>query len=63
MSTNYGGREIDIQSINDEEENGCLHVILTSMPNNYRFLKQSFGRTSREGKKGSGQMIIKIRRL
>ena len=29
------------------------------MPSNYRVLKQAFGRTSREGKKGTGQMILK----
>ncbi len=59
LSTNYGGRGTDIQTSEDEEKNGGLHVILTSMPSNYRVLKQAFGRTSREGKKGSGQMIIK----
>ena len=36
-----------------------VHVILTRMPSNYRVLKQAFGRTSREGKKGTGQIIIK----
>lgn len=59
LSTNFGGRGTDIKTTNEEEENGGLHVILTSMPSNYRVLKQAFGRTSREGKKGSGQMIIK----
>ena len=29
------------------------------MPKNYRVLKQAFGRTSREGKKGTGQIILK----
>ena len=29
------------------------------MPSNYRVLRQAFGRTSREGKKGTGQMILK----
>ena len=29
------------------------------MPRNYRVLNQAFGRTSREGKKGTGQMILK----
>ena len=59
LSTNYGGRGTDIKTNKIEEENGGLHVILTDMPSNYRVLKQAFGRTSREGKKGTGQMILK----
>ena len=55
---NLGGRGIDLKSNPDEEKNGGLHVILTKMPKNYSVLKQAFGRTSREGKKGTGQMII-----
>jgi len=59
LSTNIGGRGTDIKTTDDEEENGGMHVILTSMPSNYRVLKQAFGRTSREGKKGTGQIILK----
>jgi len=59
LSTNIGGRGTDIKTTEDEEENGGMHVILTSMPSNYRVLKQAFGRTSREGKKGTGQIILK----
>ena len=55
---NLGGRGIDLKSNPDEEKNGGLHVILTNMSKNYRVLKQAFGRTSREGKKETGQMII-----
>ena len=58
-STNLGGRGTDIQTSEEEEKNGGLHVILTYMPSNYRVLKQAFGRTSREGKKGTGQIILK----
>ena len=59
LSTNLGGRGTDIQTNIEEEKYGGMHVILTDMPNNYRVLKQAFGRTSREGKKGTGQMILK----
>jgi len=58
LSTNLGGRGTDLKTNQEEENNGGLHVILTSMPKNYRVLKQAFGRTSREGKKGTGQLII-----
>jgi preprotein translocase subunit SecA len=59
LSTNIGGRGTNIITNEEQEENGGMHVILTSMPSNYRVLKQAFGRTSREGKKGTGQIIIK----
>ena len=59
LSTNLGGRGTDLQTNQEEEKNGGLHVIITDMPSNYRVLKQAFGRTSREGKKGTGQMILK----
>ena len=59
LSTNIGGRGTDIKTNEEQEKNGGMHVILTSMPSNYRVLKQAFGRTSREGKKGTGQIIIK----
>ena len=59
LSTNLGGRGTDLQTTQEEEKNGGLHVIITDMPSNLRVLKQAFGRTSREGKKGTGQMILK----
>ena len=58
LSTNLGGRGTDLKTSPEEESKGGLHVILTSMPKNYRVLKQAFGRTSREGKKGTGQLIL-----
>ena len=59
LSTNLGGRGTDIQTTQEDEKNGGLHVILTYMPKNYRVLKQAFGRTSREGKKGTAQIILR----
>ena len=58
LSTNLGGRGTDIKTDIKEEEAGGLHVILTYIPANYRVLKQAFGRTSREGKKGTAQIIL-----
>ena len=58
LSTNLGGRGTDIKTSKEEEKYGGLHVILTKLSSNTRTQKQAFGRTSREGKKGSGQYII-----
>lgn len=58
LSTNLAGRGTDIKTSPTIEENGGLHIILTSMPSNLRIEKQAYGRTSRQGNKGSGQMIL-----
>lgn len=58
ISTNLGGRGTDIDTTKDIENNGGLHVIITKLSNNSRTQKQAFGRTSRQGKKGSGQYIL-----
>ena len=58
LATNLAGRGTDIKTNEIIEENGGLHIILTSVPSNLRIEKQNYGRTSRQGNKGSGQMII-----
>jgi superfamily II DNA/RNA helicase len=58
ISTNLGGRGTDIKTSIEEEKNGGLHVIITKLSSNSRTQKQAFGRTSRQGNKGSGQYII-----
>ena len=58
ISTNLGGRGTDIKTIEPEEESGGLHVIITKLSENSRTQKQAFGRTSRQGKKGTGQYIL-----
>ena len=59
ISTNLGGRGTDIKTTSEIEERGGLHVIITKLSENSRTQKQAFGRTSRQGKKGSGQYIFK----
>ena len=58
ISTNLGGRGTDIKTTPEQEKNGGLHVIITKLSSNSRTQKQAFGRTSRQGNKGSGQFII-----
>lgn len=58
ISTNLGGRGTDIDTTTEIENKGGLHVIITKLSNNSRTQQQAFGRTSRQGKKGSGQYIL-----
>ena len=62
ISTNLAGRGTDIHA-NAIEHTGGLHVILIFMPNNQRVEDQAFGRTARQGKKGTGQMILNLMSL
>jgi preprotein translocase subunit SecA len=57
IATNLAGRGTDIKT-DDIEKNGGMHVILTFMPSNERVEQQAFGRTARQGKCGTGQMIL-----
>ena len=62
IATNLAGRGTDIQT-DEIEVSGGLHVILTFMPNNQRVEDQAFGRTSRQGKRGTGMMILNAQSL
>ena len=62
IATNLAGRGTDIQT-DAIEATGGLHVILIYMPNNQRVEDQAFGRTARQGKRGTGQMILNLMSL
>ncbi|CAG0894755.1 unnamed protein product, partial [Cyprideis torosa] len=62
IATNLAGRGTDIQT-DDIEETGGLHVILSFMPSNQRVEDQAFGRTARQGKRGTGLMILNANNL
>ncbi|CAF1360898.1 unnamed protein product [Adineta ricciae] len=58
VATNLAGRGTDLKTSPEVEKHGGLHVCLTFLPNNLRVEKQAFGRTSRQGNRGTSQMIL-----
>ena len=58
VATNLAGRGTDLKISSIVEKNGGLHVCLTFLPNNLRVEEQAFGRTSRQGNRGTSQMIL-----
>ena len=62
IATNLAGRGTDIQT-DEIEEFGGLHVVLAFMPSNQRVEDQAFGRTARQGKRGTGLMILNAMNL
>jgi len=63
IATNLAGRGTNIKTDDTIESNGGLHVIATFMPSNQRVEEQAFGRTSRQGNRGTGQMILNALQL
>ena len=58
VATNLAGRGTDLKTSPAVEKNGGLHVCLTFLSNNLRVEEQAFGRTSRQGNRGTSHMIL-----
>ncbi|CAG8750532.1 4687_t:CDS:2 [Gigaspora margarita] len=58
IATNLAGRGTDIKTSASVESNGGMHVIVTFLPSNTRVEQQAFGRTARQGAKGTAQLVI-----
>ena len=58
VSTNLAGRGTNISTSREVDNNGGLHVCLTFLPLSERVEDQGKGRTSRQGNKGTAQMIL-----
>ncbi|XP_013143742.1 PREDICTED: uncharacterized protein LOC106107433 [Papilio polytes] len=60
ITTNIAGRGTDIKLNKTIEKNGGLHVCLTFLPKNSRVEEQNTGRTSRNGNRGTSQLILLV---
>ncbi|KAF0553047.1 secA DEAD-like domain protein [Gigaspora margarita] len=58
IAANLAGRGTDIKTSASVESNGGMHVIVTFLPSNSRVEEQAFGRTARQGAKGTAQLVI-----
>lgn len=59
IATNIAGRGTDFKTTKELEAAGGLHVFVSFLPVNKRVEDQAFGRTARQGKSGTAQLIIK----
>ena len=58
VATNIAGRGTDITNTQNVEKAGGMHVCVAMLPNSNRVELQNIGRTARQGKKGTGQLIV-----
>lgn len=66
VATNIAGRGADFKTSRDLETHGGLHVLVGFCPDNERVREQAFFRTSRQGNRGTAQLVVReseIRRL
>nr|CAH7769926.1 unnamed protein product [Callosobruchus chinensis] len=59
IATNIAGRGTDLKTSSKLDGNGGLQVFVTFLPCNKRVEDQAFGRTARQGNKGTAKLIIK----
>ena len=59
LATNIAGRGTDLTTSSSVEDHGGLHVCITFLPTSYRVELQNAGRTARQGKKGSAQLVLR----
>ncbi|MEY3106551.1 MAG: hypothetical protein RIT35_717, partial [Pseudomonadota bacterium] len=58
IATQLAGRGADFKISSNVNNHGGLHVVLTSLPDNWRVEAQAFGRAARKGELGSVQLLI-----
>jgi preprotein translocase subunit SecA len=63
ITTNLGSRGTDYQIDKELKDTYGLHVIIGFLPYNIRVQEQAFGRTSRQGAPGVGQLIVNKQKL
>ncbi|XP_044261297.1 protein translocase subunit SecA-like isoform X2 [Tribolium madens] len=59
LATNIAGRGTNFKTEESLEINGGLHIYVGFLPCNLRVEGQAFGRTSRQGNKGTAQLVIR----
>eukprot|EP01132_Coremiostelium_polycephalum_P000012 gene12-17_t len=58
IATNIADRGTDLVTSKAIEANNGLHVCIPFLPTNYRVELQNAGRTARQGKKGTAQLVL-----